>query len=1500
MSGIARHEANLGQFENHDDQMALSRRSFVSAVGALVALPAVTGGVLMPVWTDEAYAAEGDPKTTKIMVVKRTEFGICVGDVAENKKSPVKGAAVKLISLANNKSVSGVTDGEGKVALDITSLDTPKKDEFGVEMYSFFAQLEISAEGYRNYRTGRIYVVGGRGTMAPTRKHDNENVYPQQVTFDDWDALYTTNSFAVTSGNDVKHTFKIELVTKVNEAMQVSIVSEGRSEPIAKQQVTPANGVAKLEFTDYYLMSNHKSALPIGKKLFLQVEYSGTKHSADLSMQTQASPDKATAPGTSKVTLSPFNPNKLKPQITMPNWVPVLGGQVIDVWMPTLPVNFWFDPYGFVFFVARTGELGYKYKDSNGKVEVDAWKYHPRKTSEDQWSEAESDRKALTQKVGKAIRGKWGLLSQVGYTDTIKATAMLQIAAAGKWRNDEALWRMGVSMQAVLAFNVSFSKQLMVGPIPAILEFSFMSSLTLGVSAGIATTELGDIDKYTWDYGNDGISVTIVLAPCLSFGVGIKGLLSASIEGQLSFSFCVAVRAVPHDAASNVKNPHIVMGLVAQVNVVLQAFIFSKTFNLWNAGDPNLYDNWNGKPLTAQSLSAQAADELADFADGMEIVTDASLAEVEEFSSAGFPEQTMSAQSEAAPEFVVEELEMRTDDGVAYTCVAYTPSWLVEHAPKSAKTTAAGEGGEGVNLVAASSSELTAQGMTAQATLPDEAKYNKSGSAEYQGFVEERSSKRFKGIASLSGLVPANDVCVAKGVFSDPRIKAITIGDKTHIFRISTVKVGNDSRTRVVGQVLNSKSGGVVGDMTVYDFNPTIPPDSFWDVFNPAKKEVNRNELYDYDFDVVYTPQSSGTFGIPDLVSLLSGKTVAGMLTFFIVSGKRKDANSTSYADAACNQLFSVVRYLVFTDGTSRLVGSFGSTTSDKSFDAAGGGNARQYHSFSCPQLHPLGTNGNDGIAGWMLTYLDRAGASPEDAVSADAGKASVGLGVCFIDSTGKILAVKTKDLVDHAKSITDSSIYEKACVANFASGADNTTWHLVMMRGRNEVFYYLLRTATLPSAFGPTTALNNVKAVTVPKSTDSEPMRLVEWPGHRGQFLTSHGGKLQKATISDLSGTPSVKFEDCGPTNFNVNAFGVDPSGNVIFWPACGEDNAGYEYDKDGKGTKRKAEEVHQIMGARLRNGTFSDPFVYGEVKHDMHMLQVIDYLNKDSLTIVSVDMKEAKKGHADLWFTSIPLVKCANVIGCEAVSPFNYPGERALFYLTVRNDGNTYLSGFTAKLAEHGKSAVSSAKLSFSQATLCESGYNPAGGDGKLQNIEPDYALAPGKTSVYQVEIEIPKDWKSEKKVTVSASDAVVAGGGSLKAQGAITAQAEDDEATGDVEEYIVGTGDFGTKDYDDELEDGTGQAPFDILDIWYEDTYDDDSEEDYEDAPFIPPDGKDGGSSGGNAAGTKPSPRGTSAKTGDVAGPLGLAAIALAAAGAGLAAYSKRRSDLEDTQE
>ena len=150
-------------------EIAVSRRSFVElAAGAIVALPAVAGGIALPFAPERAYAAEAEAPAVKIIVVKSYEAGIVVADMVDGKKTPVPNAEVKVKSLFNGKELSGKTNDSGVFLADIRNL-AKKETVNGVERYSFDADISVSLVEYRKFHARRITVEGARGVLIPTR-----------------------------------------------------------------------------------------------------------------------------------------------------------------------------------------------------------------------------------------------------------------------------------------------------------------------------------------------------------------------------------------------------------------------------------------------------------------------------------------------------------------------------------------------------------------------------------------------------------------------------------------------------------------------------------------------------------------------------------------------------------------------------------------------------------------------------------------------------------------------------------------------------------------------------------------------------------------------------------------------------------------------------------------------------------------------------------------------------------------------------------------------------------------------------------------------------------------------------------------------------------------------------------------------------------------------------------------------------------------------------------
>jgi LPXTG-motif cell wall-anchored protein len=478
-------------------------------------------------------------------------------------------------------------------------------------------------------------------------------------------------------------------------------------------------------------------------------------------------------------------------------------------------------------------------------------------------------------------------------------------------------------------------------------------------------------------------------------------------------------------------------------------------------------------------------------------------------------------------------------------------------------------------------------------------------------------------------------------------------------------------------------------------------------------------------------------------------------------------------------------------------------------------------------------------------------------------------------------------------------------------------------------------------------------------------PAQLVRWPNHEG-FLATVRGKVMHVTLENLvrpSGEkelfrvpePRFKFTPVGSDNFNVTSFGVDNDGEFIFYPAVREGTPGYRYDKDGKASAKKDVEEHDVMACRLRNGKFSDPFVFCEVDYDMDTLVVCGSQKSVAMAFLSTNLTNAKKSEAEIRFTAMPNTRCANVIGFNAVTDVVFPGIACPFNVTIRNDGNTYLAGCSIRLHRRGKKNNKTdtvTKLTFSKTTLVPSNYNPKKADGSLEDVEPDYALAPGKTSVYTLMLVVPKDWSGKVEASATAQDFVAA---SMKKVGtasvgdllgvqsdALSVQDEstdestderedegtderEDEGFIDMADQYEGV-DYDLYDYDVESieyaeysEPGTeyDEDGDEFVDYIVEDSdYDDDDLLDYpydefevvesdelegeelSDAP-IEGDGEpedDGGPWGDGGTGGDGGRRSKLPETGDPASGMGAIGAGLAAAGAAMVAYSRRRVENE----
>ena len=789
-------------------------------------------------------------------------------------------------------------------------------------------------------------------------------------------------------------------------------------------------------------------------------------------------------------------------------------------------------------------------------------------------------------------------------------------------------------------------------------------------------------------------------------------------------------------------------------------------------------------------------------------------------------------------------------------------------------------------------------------------------------------------------------------VFGDPRMKVAAISTNiggsnlrvTCSFRVGVVTINDQRRSRVMMTVIDAESGDGSDDAAAkryIGFNKPLDFE-FMDL-----KGIEHADLYDYEFDIVFTTVQTAAGSI-DMVHLV------------VVSGVREFDDATSIVDASTDLVFSYVNFRAsdaFGD-TSYLVKSVSAMT------VLGNGNYDdRYH---CISNVRIGTDGTEESWRLLIGMLDRSSDEADKVLTDDYGDGTNGTvktSVVFaiLDQRAEEWLVPERGDIEDAMAITE---IENGTILGMTISPMIQGAYTVTLTSTEETFFFVVKFNEDLAVF---------KSIKMAPMLESG-MRLVPWP-QQDCFLTTYPSHeyleelnesgewkhpedwdrskwmLQKAWWEEEldnpadpeSGTPILHFEPIGPDNFNIDTFGINSSGTFIYWPQGREGNEGRIYDDEGNYEPLDEEDTHlyQLMAARVYKGYFSDPFVVAEVDHNMSDLVVVASRdNRSPLEVLSVEHVQSgidNEGNpvylhheANVWYTAVPHVVCATVVDCYAPVPFVSAGGQIVFSVTIRNDGNCYLKGCTLQLCLHdtttnekGETVASTsavrvdgsvAKLWIGEETLLESHFNPRNSDtGELENVEVDFTLAPGKRSVYSIRMPIPEDWEEGVKyVSLVASvnkDEDVAEGGSLAAMsddGGIIYQ-EFGVEPGEYRPYLQRSTpdvdknrthmDVITVDADSTLTAKLADAP---LTHWTDDSgynpYD----------PGQP--GQSGGSSSGQPSGS--SQGGSSTTTTNVPGPgskvpstgdpiSGVAAGVVAAAGAALTAYGIRRARNENAR-
>ena len=1409
----------------------LTRRSFLRLFsGALATLPVLAGGQVLaprPAIADDQKDDEApgglESNWVIIDVVAPYEVGVVVYDVTkvtyDKSGLPVyegaylSGAKVKVTSRYNGKAKEVTTaasgDSKGVANLDIRHLAINDEgvdvDEKTLDEYVFNGTIEVTLAGYRPFRTLLERVEGGSGLMVPTQPLETLKAYPYCVGFDGWDALYCNNEFVSTTANTQDHTIEAVVnLTRPDEVRDADLSLElwvsGERSARMTSGAKVANGQATASFKGPFLKLGSGSDLPAGGTFQLRLvpagSGSGTASDYDLTwplnFAVSLAPDDSLGAPADKAgqTLTPINLQGSSGLDFNVSGIPLISGPS-KFWIPELPIGIYLNPFGLVQISIKSPSWGYL--NDRGASDKNGWGTYPRKTVEQQWQKKVATAKSMSEKTTAAF-SRNGNVSQIDLFTSISAMVNLELLAVAKWDSEKGLFQGEIGGRGTLSINFTITENFFAGPIPVLITFALDANFSVGLFAAAYCTRKDkkqllletafDFSRWQWDYADTGFNFTMNICPSLSCGIGIRGIASISIKGAISFTMFLGVGIA--GSQGDRPNPHLRAGWEAVISLVLEFFIFTKSFTLYDTGYLPIYDNWNlsaqAAGVAANLLAAKSADDLLD---EMVIVSEGMLEKTGEARLSGSFAPQGDAETPSWDD-LRREVTYTTEDGARVTSYAY------DVADALSRKTYGADGTYGKDSALRPTEQAVPVGLgpAGEPSQAPEVEWLGSMAGDLSGDV---------GVACLGaegGVRPSNDVRLfgtdVSHVFGDPRIKIFSVPGRgqqraTILFRIASVEVNGSMRTRVVGTVIDGSGKGRAG---VVEFDT-----------RGTGAGVDHDRLYDYDFDVQVGSYTDGQ-----------------SLSMVVLSGERKAGDGTSLASAATDL---VMTYIVFAisweenpDGLPLQAYTWtggGSTVSWKVSDLFP--DARDtFHMVSGIQCTYWGRLYHGGLA--FVTFLDRSGKTMREALG-DAASVAVRMVSIGLYYNGDYEMYFVEKVVgtnyDH---VLDSAVYEHVMYPEVGGR------HLLMMRGANVCHYHLVK------------VMDDGSLGQISICEDQEPgIRLVYWPnrsdgyhylvscpkdGSLGLRGAGPGGTgdwtLHAATWSDDE-TPRLKVRPVGPSGFNVVNFAVNPRGNFIFWPhtrAVSNDRVWDTRRVDGR--DQEVEDVverpalHQVMACRMRGDTFSDPFVVADLENDTDQLTAIATTARAAVEMMRTSLVDTgeRDGEgnplyhaADIWYTSVPDVRCVTAIGCATENAIVAPGAKMEFEVAVRNDGNTYLRGCTLTLCVHDErtdaySRVegSSASVTFADA-LQPSTYNPDDGSGNLKNTEPDRSLAPGKSAVYKVEVDIPKDWEGAKKVLFVASDGQLTEDyGVQSAQSAMSAQAE---PAGEAVEFHVEPGEY-----------------------------------------------------------------------------------------------------------
>lgn len=265
----------------------------------------------------------------------------------------VSGAKVVLTSLYTNTSVEAVSDERGKaIFADISALAIANNDD-KPPTYHFWGSIEVTKDGYRTFKTGRILVKGARFFVAATQPHDGKSSYLRACTYEGFDMQYFPCTMPSTRAIPDKHTVRCEVVAPNAKQVKVELFNKGWFMEGVTGKASVKDGVAVVDIpyaycadTDMAGLRHVPDRLP-GRQEILPSEHatgvqdrahrqahrgkSGVVPGENGASKNGSDAGDGTDPG-ENVLGGPLT-------LTLPNSIPLVGGLEFDPGVGSLPIS---------------------------------------------------------------------------------------------------------------------------------------------------------------------------------------------------------------------------------------------------------------------------------------------------------------------------------------------------------------------------------------------------------------------------------------------------------------------------------------------------------------------------------------------------------------------------------------------------------------------------------------------------------------------------------------------------------------------------------------------------------------------------------------------------------------------------------------------------------------------------------------------------------------------------------------------------------------------------------------------------------------------------------------------------------------------------------------------------------------------------------------------------------------------------------------------------------